>query len=276
MKDILSMLVWPEYDAGRELLTLDCRRRKRREEEEEEKGGLSERGWDKEGDGSWRSWEEEEKRRSPPSAAPFQPGRELLTICGGREGPVVLNRGVGRLTQCRDRPHWSCAQAHTAHTPHTSWVEAAIATTTVASAASSLACQWFRGFVTWWRELERVGEGRKFGVTWIFCRWGGAQALPVGDKERGRGLKQRFVLHCSLSPRTEKSFGEHNEEELQKNAKLSRLRLEPLAAFLSPPAPECPTYFSSCPKVNKQFWSSCDWIQAGSSSQEIEERNPVL
>ena len=83
-------------------------------------GGLSERGWDKGGDGSRSSWgwEEEEKRRSPPSAAPFQPGRELLTICGGREGPVVLNRGVGRLTQCRDRPHWSCAQAHTAHTPH--------------------------------------------------------------------------------------------------------------------------------------------------------------
>ena len=89
--------------------------------------------------------------------------------------------------------------------------------------------------------------------------------MPVGDKERGRGLKQRFVLHCCLSPRTEKFLREHNEEELQKNAELSRLRLEPPAAFLSPPAPECPTYFSSCPKVNKQFWSSCDKIQAGSS-----------
>ena len=81
-------------------------------------GGGFLRGAGTRGDGSWSSWEEEEKRRSPPSAAPFQPGRELLTICGG-EGPVVLNRGgVGRLTQCRDRPHWSCAQAHTAHTPH--------------------------------------------------------------------------------------------------------------------------------------------------------------
>ena len=59
--------------------------------------------------------------------------------------------------------------------------------------------------------------------------------MPVGDKERGRGLKQRFVLHCSLSPRTEKSLREHNEEEWQKNAELSRLRLEPPAAFLSPP-----------------------------------------
>ena len=59
--------------------------------------------------------------------------------------------------------------------------------------------------------------------------------MPVGDKERGRGLKQRFVLHCSLSPRTEKSLREHNEEELQKNAELSRLRLESPAAFLSPP-----------------------------------------
>ena len=87
----------------------------------------------------------------------------------------------------------------------------------------------------------------------------GSSGVADGDKERGRGLKQRFVLHCCLSPRTEQFLGEHNEEELQKNAELSRLRLEPPAAFLSPsPAPECPTYFSSCPKVNKQFWSSCD------------------
>ena len=136
-------------------------------------------------------------------------------------------------------------------------MEAAIATTTVASAAApagfepclpviSRLCDLVEGVGAGWR-------GKKIRRHLNLLSVRGSSGVARWDKERGRGLKQRFVLHCSLSPRTEKSLREHNEEELQKNAELSRLRLEPPAAFLSPPALSAPPTFPAVLKSTSNF-----------------------
>ena len=56
----------------------------------------------------------------------------------------------------------------------------------------------------------------------------------LGTKREGGDSNRDLFCIAPFLQELKSLLGEHNEEELQKNAELSRLRLEPPAAFLSP------------------------------------------
>ena len=77
-----------------------------------------------------------------------------------------------------------------------------------------------------------------------------------GQRERAGTQTEIFCIAPFLQEL--KSLLESTMKRNCKKCKIVETKIRAACSFPLPSCPECPTYFSSCPKVNKQFWSSCD------------------
>ena len=81
---------------------------------------------------------------------------------------------------------------------------------------------------------------------------GGSEALPVEDKETGRGLKQSAFAFPQTVHQLKR--GKVFEKQQWRGiATTGRIVETKIRACSFPPLPPCPTFFYSCPKNNNFF-----------------------